>query len=170
MKIQSLIWAVIASAVMASNGYADLGDTYRTSCKRYGGPGTVDQVNKTMVWVERDLNPSAPAWYVTEQFRNNQCVAICYTSSVANSEILESAIWRQLSQNSTSAQVWYEYAKESGKRCFVTTDNKLYAMAWYNEAGYLKIRVAYKSWMNRNGVFSNDIQASELPPVEERVA
>jgi len=55
---------------------ADLGDTYATSCQRYGPPGLVDKSDGTIAW-------SRQGYLITEQFHHDQCVAIVYNQSKA---------------------------------------------------------------------------------------
>lgn len=149
---------------LAITAKADLGDTYATSCQRYGGKGTV--IKDTIAW-ERS------GWLITEQFRNNQCVAIVY-NAVGGGNFSEAAIWTFLSKNASHAQNWREYGDVTG-RAFVTNDDRLYAKFWLcpslnGQHMVLTLRIAYKSWMARNGMFNQPDESAPAPskaPVEE---
>ena len=120
-----LITTLFASALPA---FADLGDTYPTSCRRYGGKGTVINGN----WIKWNMvsNNGARA-EIEEQFRANQVVAIRYFTDW-NNTFLASAIWAQLQINSLRTQEWSEYYVDGSEgaapgRYWNTTDQKIFA-------------------------------------------
>jgi hypothetical protein len=67
----------LAAFIYPKPARAALGDTYAQSCRRNGGPGTVNREARTVAWV---LNH----WIITEQFNHNQCVAIWFRGEVTD--------------------------------------------------------------------------------------
>lgn len=163
----------IALLVLASTAHAELGDTYATSCNRFQGAGTVDKINNVISWWLPDANPGDYAnWVVTEQFNGNKCVVIIYSHHItAEGGISEEGIWLSLTRNSRPNQIWREYKDNiSGNRAFATHDGKVYATVW-NKGDYTFMRVAYKTWLERNHLFTAPNQEeptnNTLPPVQE---
>jgi hypothetical protein len=169
MKLTTTI-TTIALLALAATAHAELGDTYTTSCNRFHGPGFVDRTTKTISWEIADANPTAGKWAITEQFNHNRCVAIIGTY-LGNEVIGDGAIWQTLTRNSDASQTWHEYGDPSKGRNFVTNDDKVYGAFWYDSSGHGNIRVAYKSWLMRNHVFTAPNQeepaSNSLPPVQE---
>jgi hypothetical protein len=153
--------SIIAGASMAK---AELGDTYATSCNRFGGTGYVDKATNTISWQIKDIDSRNSNWLVTEQFRNNQCVMITYTYA-GTEKVAEGAIWQTLSRNSTDKQIWHEYPDApGGQRGFATTDNQIYGAEW-TQGGLQQVRVAYRSWLERHHLLESPNNTP--PPVEE---
>jgi hypothetical protein len=165
MKLYTIIGALLVSANFA---HAELGDTYAKSCSRFAGArGDVDSVNKYISWYFEDANPGNQLkWKATEQFRNNRCVMIGYSYP---GDVAEGGIWQLMSRNSNDNQVWHEYQDGiAGHRTFCTNDEKLFAAVWV-ASGVTYVRVAEKTWLERNGVLVHDAPKNDstLPPVQE---
>jgi hypothetical protein len=136
---------------------ADLGDTYATSCHRYGGRGIVS--GNWIVWYANGIA-------IAEQFHSNQCVAIIYHPR-AGSSFIEGEIWRTLQFNSNPDDKWFSYRTDSnGNVEYATRTGKLYGKLFVEDG---TLRVCYASWLQRHGMLKDGESASndDKPPVED---
>jgi len=156
MKLLSICVTAGCLLLGIATSHADLGDSYATSCRRYGGPGLIDRQNAFITW-------SVGGTLVSEQFHNDQCVAIIYGSY----GLTEALLWQLLRTNALTTQYWREYADPHPGRSFATTDDRIYGkyVVWSN--GWPMLRLAYKSWLNRHGFLT---YSQPHAPVEERLS
>ena len=112
---------------------ADLGDNYATSCQRYGSPSQIDRQHGFINW---NVNETV----ISEQFRNDQCVAV-FDGSYG---ITEAWLWQLLRNNALPTQYWREYADPNPGRSFLTTDGRIYGK-YSILNGLPMLRVPYKT-------------------------
>jgi hypothetical protein len=164
-----LVTSVLTSAllVVATTSQADLGDTYATSCQRFGTPTLINHRENTIVW-------NVGGVFVTEQFHSNQCVYVSYNTGLGSAGLTEAQLWNLLTRNSSRNQRWTEYPDPHPGRSFATNDGHLYGKysLWpnLNGTGYVPgLRIAYKTWMDRHSLLEGPGSRSAGPPVEERI-
>jgi hypothetical protein len=153
-----LLWLVLFGLARA-----DLGDKYSVSCQRFGAPYRVDRTSRFIYWT------AGSGDLIGEQFRNNQCVCYLYLSKYIGNGYREQDIWTTLARNARRDQTWITNQEESG-RGWVTNDGQIYGKEFVipgKEISTLVFRVAYTSWLKRNGFLKIPALPSEEPPVEE---
>ena len=141
----------IGFCLAAGTVWADLGDTYATSCTRFGGRGRTDKETRSMLWVNG-------SWGIREFFYKNQCVCIYYNKM--DGLITDSDIQWILKRNARENQHWQEYGKNEVGRTWVTNDEQLYAQFSLDVSINGKrivqyLRVAYKSWLEGHGLLKH---------------
>jgi hypothetical protein len=155
VAVASLLPAAIQSA------HAELGDTYATSCQRYGGPGYVDRENRMIIWMTRQH-----IYFVIEQFLKNQCVCVFYVRK-DRQPFTEPETQHLLVVNARQTQYWQEYP-DIGGRSFQTTDEKITGRLWVGDDRTPVLRIAYANWVARHGLFrAPPTPPPTQPPVEE---
>lgn len=142
MKKLLLISTLFAIACPA---FAHLGNTYAQSCREYGGRGTVNAKNRSMVWhVSRH--------YVQEWFVNKHCVCVMlqaepgskygYSRAQAQeffaTQSLDDQVWAALGSNS-----------EHGEEYWMTTDKMLSGTRLENGRC---IQVAFTNYLEGKGL------------------
>ena len=144
--------------IVPSLAFADLGDTYSASCKKYGGKGT--PFTDSVVWKTRN-------GIVMEWFHNNQCVCVVY-SPFLGTNYPEGEVWRSLQANSKPGAKWIRNPNDKDGNCeYQTEDGTIYGKWSYN-GKYFSVRVAYASFLHRHGLLTSDMPTDDtLPPVEE---
>jgi hypothetical protein len=143
---------------------ADLGDKYSVSCQRFGRPVLVDKQSRFIYWAAGNGD------LIGEQFKSNQCVCYLYLSKYTGGVgYREQDVWTTLARNARRDQTWIPNQEESG-RGWATSDGQIYAKEFVltgKEISTLVFRVAYTSWLKRNGFLKIPVPPSEQPPVEE---
>jgi len=128
--------------------FGNIGDTYATSCQRYG-PGHVDG--------DVDNGRGKAAWStgpfpIFEDFSKGRCEAIFYTKRRdANNRIksfTELELTNFLAANAYQGQIWKE-RQSPVARWFFTTDDKHFATLFIEpESGNACLLVATADWRN----------------------
>jgi len=148
----------------AASAFADLGDTYATSCRKFGGRGTT--YHDVVCWTSHSREGLAVG--VGEVFHGNQCVAINYTPSKGHT-FAESEVWRELIANSREGTYWSKtYVDSQGNIEYSNQEQTIYAKWFVGQNGAL--RIAYTSFLRRRGLFIEgqpQPTGPTLPPVEE---
>jgi hypothetical protein len=142
--IQTL--ALILALAIAGTAHADLGDTYKDSCERYGGVGTSDDSVRKLSAADRArYGERVNAWKlkdgtsVVEVFKKDQCVCITYLPA---KDAAFTDLWVLLGQNARKSHEWHQYDVDYAQKAFVTQDNRLFAVLTHE--GMLVI--LYKNW------------------------
>lgn len=149
------IFLSLVLMAMAGSAHANLGDTYAESCRRYGGKGVPSE--NEMRWLIENGN-----LLVQAAFHNDQCVAIQYTP-LNGRYIYESAIWNLLAINSLSSDHWERYDQdERGNTELMNGRGNLFAKFFSADRG--ELRICYRSWLQRHGLFRDNGNANSSTP------
>jgi len=138
---------------------ADLGDNYATACKEFNSRGSV---SKDWIWYPPTAEDKTAVWC---QFRKNQCVAIYYETSRADSYIIDSEVWRLLLANSRGV-TWTEYYVDptNGSHSYLSKDEVMVATL---TQGKQRLLIAYKTWFDRHHMWKNDEQSPSSKPASQ---
>jgi len=158
---KKIILAALAAMIPAVV-LADLGDTYKESCRRYGSRGHV--YKDSMVWSFDKIN-------IQEIFYHNQCVMVYYMPAKGR-YLYESAIWDLLKENSRSGDHWTHWNTDSdGNPEYVNADSTIYGKLIPCPGYYPSLRICYASWLKRKGLNhapnESDGDDNERAPVED---
>jgi hypothetical protein len=98
--MKRVVLSAIVSTSLLLNAWANLGDTYAESCKRYGGPGQAARTGGN-AWL---MIGGFPETYLVifAYFKDDRCIQIAY---FFNSQLTEQGIHSLLAENGGKS-VW----------------------------------------------------------------
>jgi hypothetical protein len=171
MKKLLLLLTLTLTALPA---FADLGDTYRTSCQRFGATGSV-AYRYYVGWTIHFRNKTSGEPnenQILEQFSRNQCIYIQYACPPGHYIMSEGELYRLLAKNALTSQSWQRIGTDSdGRITYKTMDGKICALL---SADQRILEVAYASWWVKNNRYGNGDEGNgdagnDRPPVEQPI-